>query len=59
MGIAMLIWFTLSTNASLITVLHVEKGAQLLNATSVSLAAFTVMFPVTKKVLQNNPKDLI
>ena len=38
----------LSTNTSLITVPHVENGAQFLNATSVSLAAFTVIFPVTK-----------
>ena len=35
-------------NTSLITVLHLENGAQLLNATSVLLAASTVIFPVTK-----------
>ena len=46
MGIAMEIWST--SNTSLITVLHIENGAQFLNATSLSLAAFTVVFPVTK-----------
>ena len=33
---------------SLIFVVHVENGAQFLNATSVSLAAFTVTFPATR-----------
>ena len=41
-------WSASSTNTSLITVLHVDNGAQFLNATSVSLAAFAVIFPVTK-----------
>ena len=48
MGIAMQICSALSTNTSLITVLHVENAAQLLNAKSVSLTAFGVIFPVTK-----------
>ena len=42
------IWFVLSTNTSLIFVIHVENGAQFLKATSVLLSAFTVLFPVTK-----------
>ena len=44
----MWIWFASSTYTSLIPVLHVENGAQFLNATSVSLFAVTVIFPVTK-----------
>ena len=44
----MQIWFASSTNISLISVVHVENGAQFLNATSVSLLAATVIFPVTK-----------
>ena len=44
----MLKWYTLSTNTSLISVAHVENRAQFLSATSVSLLAATVMFPVTK-----------
>ena len=41
-------WFASSTNTSLIFVVQVENGAQFLNATSVLLSAFTVIFPVTK-----------
>ena len=44
----MKIWFASSINTSLISVLHVENSAQFLNATSVSLSAFTVISPVTK-----------
>ena len=44
----MKIWFASSTNTSLISVLHVENGAQFLNETSVSLFAVTVILPVTK-----------
>ena len=40
--------FALSANASLISVLHVENGAQFLNAASVLLFLVTVIFPVTK-----------
>ena len=35
-------------NTSLISILHLENGAQILNATSVLLSAVTVIFPVTK-----------
>ena len=45
MGIATQISSALSTN-TLITALHVENGAQFLNAISVSLGALTVIFPV-------------
>ena len=41
-------WPTSSTNTSLITLLHVGNVARFLHAVSVSLAAFTVIFPVTK-----------
>ena len=47
-GIAIQIWFALSTNISLIFVVHAENGAQFLNATSVLSSAATVIFPVTK-----------
>ena len=40
--------FALSTNISLIFVVHVENSAQFLNATSTLLFAATVIFPVTK-----------
>ena len=46
--IAIKIWFASSINTSLISVVHVENGAQYLNATSVSLFAVTVIFPVAK-----------
>ena len=42
-----MIWF-ISKKASLISVLHVENGAQFSNATFVSFPAFTVISPVTK-----------
>ena len=48
MGIVFQIWFALSINASLITVLHVENGAQFLNAKSVLLFAAIAIFPETK-----------
>ena len=48
MGIAMEIWFASSTNTSVTFLVHVENGAQFLNATSVLLSAVTVIFPVTK-----------
>ena len=38
----------LSVNVSLITFLHIKNGAQFLSAISVSMAAFTVILPVTK-----------
>ena len=42
-------WFASSINTWLISALHVEeKGAQFLNATSVSLSAVTALSPVTK-----------
>ena len=42
---------------TLITVFHVENGAQLLNATSVSSFAVTIIFSVAKMNDQNNHKD--
>ena len=41
-------WFASSKNTLLTFVVHAENGAQFLNATFVSLAAFTLTFPVTK-----------
>ena len=40
--------FASSTNTSLISVSHVENGAQFLNAKYVSFPTFTVISPVTK-----------
>ena len=45
------------TNASLIFVVHIENGAQFLNPTSISLLAFTIIFPVTK--INASEQDLI
>ena len=41
-------WFTSSINIWLIFVLHVESGAQFLNATSILLYADTFISPATK-----------
>ena len=57
----MYIGFALSTNTSLISVLHIENDAQFLNAMSVPLFAVTVIFPVTKiNASEESPRlDLI
>ena len=41
-------WFASSINTSLISLLHVEIGAQFFNATSVPSSAVTVIYSVTK-----------